>query len=52
VPLIDTPLATGTARAGPWRLQPQLGEHDADVVGGLLGRGDELDALRSEGVMR
>jgi crotonobetainyl-CoA:carnitine CoA-transferase CaiB-like acyl-CoA transferase len=51
VPLIDTPLATGAPRSGPWRLQPQLGEHNEDVIGGLLGRGDELEALRTAKVM-
>ena len=50
VPLIDTPLARGEARSGPWRLQPQLGEHNEDVIGGLLQRTD-IDELREEGVV-
>ena len=52
VPLIDTPLATGAARSGPWRLQPELGEHNDEVIGGLLGRAGELQSLRAEGVVR
>ena len=52
VPLIRTPLATGSTRTGPWRLQPGLGEHSDEVIGGLLGRADELASLRSEGVVR
>ena len=51
VPLIDTPLATGAARSGPWRLQPELGEHNDEVIGGLLGRAGELQSLRAEGVV-
>jgi crotonobetainyl-CoA:carnitine CoA-transferase CaiB-like acyl-CoA transferase len=51
VPLIDTPLATGAPRSGPWRLQPELGEHNEEVIGGLLGRHDELDGLRADGVI-
>jgi crotonobetainyl-CoA:carnitine CoA-transferase CaiB-like acyl-CoA transferase len=51
VPLIDTPLATGAPRSGPWRLQPQLGEHNDEVIGGLLDRAHELDALRAERVI-
>jgi CoA:oxalate CoA-transferase len=52
VPLIDTPLATGAKRTGPWRLQPGLGEHSDEVIGGLLGRADELASLRNERVVR
>lgn len=52
VPLIDTPLARAEARHGPWRLQPQLGEHNEDVIGGLLDRGAELESLRAEKVIR
>ena len=51
VPLINTPLATGDADRAPWRLQPTLGQDGDEIVGGLLGRRDELAALRAEGVM-
>jgi CoA:oxalate CoA-transferase len=52
VPLINSPLATGASDRAPWRLQPLLGEHGTDVVGGLLGRAHELSALRAQGVLR
>ena len=52
VPLINTPLATGHPRAGPWRLQPRLGEHNDEVIGALLGRAGELESLRAQGVVR
>ena len=52
VPLINTPLATGHPRAGPWRLQPELGEHNDEVIGALLGRAGELESLRAQGVVR
>jgi len=52
VPLINTPLATGEADRAPWRPQPTLGQHGDEIVGDLLGRHEELAALRTEGVMR
>jgi formyl-CoA transferase len=53
VPLINTPLAMGRSEGRtPWRRQPLLGEHIADVIGGLLGHAGELDALREQGVIR
>jgi crotonobetainyl-CoA:carnitine CoA-transferase CaiB-like acyl-CoA transferase len=51
VPLINTPLAGATPRSGPWRMQPELGQHNEDVIGGLLGRGAELESLRAEKVI-
>jgi CoA:oxalate CoA-transferase len=53
VPLINTPLAIGDeASRAPWRRQPLLGEHNAEVIGDLLGHAAELDALREQGVIR
>ncbi|OGA77322.1 MAG: hypothetical protein A3G81_09410 [Betaproteobacteria bacterium RIFCSPLOWO2_12_FULL_65_14] len=53
VPLINTPLATGTADGrSPRRHQPPLGENNDEVIGELLGRRDEFASLRAEGVIR
>jgi CoA:oxalate CoA-transferase len=53
VPLINSPLAMGdrAPNRGPWRLQPTLGEHTAEVIGDVLDRGGQLDSLRADGVI-
>lgn len=52
VPLIRTPLMVAdTGRPDIQRLQPTLGEHNDEIVGGLLGRGAEIAVLRAEGVL-
>jgi CoA:oxalate CoA-transferase len=52
VPLIATPLPAAIAPRTPRRLQPTLGEHNDEVLGGELGRADDLAALREQGVVR
>jgi CoA:oxalate CoA-transferase len=53
VPLINTPLAIAEqVNRGPRIQQPVLGQHNAEVIGELLGYGDELTSLRAEGVIR
>jgi crotonobetainyl-CoA:carnitine CoA-transferase CaiB-like acyl-CoA transferase len=52
VPLINTPLGMGDVDDRlPWRRQPLLGEHNAEVIGSLLGHAGELAALREQGVI-
>jgi len=53
VPLIHSPLASGEPDLRtPWRAQPELGRHNEEIIGALLGHGDELAALREQGVVR
>lgn len=53
VPLINTPLAMADQGVrGPWRRQPVLGEHNAEIIGVLLGHAGELESLREQGVIR
>lgn len=53
MPLINTPLVIHARQTrAPWRLQPLLGENNQEVLGQLLGHGNELESLRAERVIR
>lgn len=52
VPLIQSPLAaSGGEKNSLRRLQPTLGENSDEIIGGLLGRAAELEALRRDQVI-
>ncbi|MPZ99537.1 MAG: hypothetical protein GEU80_09435 [Dehalococcoidia bacterium] len=52
-PYPGTPIhITGQPAAGDWQPAPDLGEHNAAVLGGLLGlTSEEIDGLRARGVI-